>query len=283
MHEGIILIDKPKGITSYDVVRQLKKHFNTKRIGHAGVLDKPASGLLICAVGRATKVLSLFESGYKIYVSEIQLGIKTDTYDLEGSVLDIVDNIFIDRDKILSTLEDFIGTIEQKAPIYSNIKVNGKRLHRYAKDNQSVDLPIRRVEIYGIELLNYAENTLNIMVKCSKGTYIRSLANDIGERLGVFGAVKSLRRIFSYPFSVDMAATLENIEIIPLNKALNFIPSLRVEDSLKDKIKNGVPFERLFDCRELQNGLYKILDKDGELTAIIEKNKTELKYRFISI
>ncbi len=283
MQNCIILVDKPSGITSYDVIRKLQKITGIKKIGHAGVLDKSASGLLVCATGRATKILSLFEDGYKIYTADIVLGIKTDTYDLEGKVVAKNDNISVSIDEIKNVLTKFQGEIEQTTPMYSNVKVDGKKLYQYALKNQDIEPPKRKVFIYGIEIVGFEDNILSVMVKCSKGTYIRALANDIGEKLGVFGCVKSLKRIFSYPFSIDSANNLDNIECLSINEALNFLPSVRIDDDIKTKVRNGVVFNKIFDIGNLKSGIYRILDKNDKLLAVIEKEKSKTKYKFINI
>jgi tRNA pseudouridine55 synthase len=283
MQDSIILINKPKGITSYDVIRQLQKKLNIKRIGHAGVLDKPASGLLVCATNRATKVLSLFENGYKIYLADILLGVQTDTYDLDGKIINKVDDFDVDIDAIYKVAEKFVGDITQTAPPFSNIKVKGKRLYKYAMKNEEIELPKRNVTVYGIEVLDYKDKVLKVMVKCSKGTYIRSLANDIGMELGVFGSIQSLRRVFSYPFSIESAKDVDNIEPLSINEALNFLPSLRIKDEFVTKIKNGVVFSRIYDCSHLKNGLYRVLDKKDNLLSIIEIKKNSVFYKFIAI
>ncbi len=283
MQNCIILVDKPSGITSYDVIRKLQKITGIKKIGHAGVLDKSASGLLVCATGRATKILSLFEDGYKIYTADIVLGIKTDTYDLEGKVVAKNDNISVSINEIKNVLTKFQGEIEQTTPMYSNVKVDGKKLYQYALKNQDIEPPKRKVFIYGIEIVGFEDNILSVMVKCSKGTYIRALANDIGEKLGVFGCVKSLKRIFSYPFSIDSANNLDNIECLSINEALNFLPSVRIDDDIKTKVRNGVVFNKIFDIGNLKSGIYRILDKNDKLLAVIEKEKSKTKYKFINI
>ncbi len=283
MQDAVILIDKPKGITSYDVIRKLQKKLSIKKIGHAGVLDKPATGLLVCATNRATKILSLFENGYKIYTAKIQLGVKTDTYDIEGNVLEKKENINLNLDAVRDVLIEFEGEITQKAPPFSNVKINGKKLYQYTLSDEDVELPARRVVVHGIKVVGFDGNFLDVMVKCSKGTYIRSLANDIGERLGVFGCVYSLRRVFSYPFSIESANSCDNIKPISINDALSFLPSLRVSAEIEKKVKNGVVFGRLFDCESLKYGTYRVLNKDNSLLAVVEKHSQKTVYRFIEI
>ncbi len=280
---SIILIDKPSGITSFDVIKRLRTYIDIKKIGHAGVLDKPASGLLVCATQRATKILSLFENQYKIYKTEIKLGVKTDTYDTSGRVIAKKSARNITQSEIESIIDEFIGEIEQSVPMYSNVRLNGKKLYRYALDKSEVIPPKRRVTIHKIDLTKYQDSILSIIVTCSKGTYIRSLANDIGEKLGVYGCVQSLRRIFSYPFSVEEAGSLDNIKCISIDSALKFLPSLNIENGLISKVRNGFEPNRIFESNLLKNSIYRIVDKSDRIIAVIEKKNNKVLYRFISL
>ncbi len=278
--DSIILIDKPAGITSFEVVKSLRKTLGIKKIGHAGVLDKPATGLLVLATGRATKLIPIFEDGYKIYVVEIIFGIKTDTYDSTGRVIAQKRDFSLTKEELEGVLERFTGRITQQVPPYSNVKVNGKRLYSYAVRNQQVELPRREVTIHGIRLDSFEQNRATITVKCSKGTYIRSLVNDIGEALNTYACVGRLRRIFSFPFSIEDASTLENPGCIEINEAISHLPSLRVEAYHLKSIENGVPFDRLFDCRVLNDGIYRVL-VGNRLVAVVEKKGRAVKYRLI--
>lgn len=277
---GIILIDKPKGITSFDVIRLLKKKFGTKKIGHSGVLDKPASGLMICAVNRATKLLSIFEEGYKIYIADIVFGIKTDTLDMQGSIVD-TKYTDITKNDLKKVIDSFRGEILQSVPKYSNVRINGKKLYRYALNHESIELPKRKVTIYDIELVEFGDNSAKIKVKCSKGTYIRSLAYDIGESLNTFGTIRDLRRIFVYPFSIDKAKDVDNAEITPINEALSFLPSISVSKDLVKNVLNGVEFSRIVKCDKLQNGLYRVLDDNKNFIALIISEKDKVSYKFV--
>ncbi len=278
---SIILVDKPSGLTSFDVIKKLKQYTNIKKIGHAGVLDKLASGLLVCATNRATKLLSIFENGYKIYEAEILFGIKTDTYDISGEMIAKRDSITVDVLQLKSVLSNFIGNITQEPPIYSNIKIGGKRLYKYALEKKEVRKPKRVVTVYDIEIIKIMENTARLRIKCSKGTYIRTLANDIGEKLGSYGCVKSLRRIFIYPFGISKASKLDDIQCLHIDKALDFLPSIRVEDEVVKYIENGVNFCRMFNCGNLQKGFYKVF-VGNMFIAIIEKTlNNKVIYRFV--
>lgn len=280
---SIILVDKPAGITSFDVIKKLRVFTGIRRIGHAGVLDKPASGLLICATERATKLLSLFENQYKIYKTDIRLGIKTDTYDISGRVVVEKSVRNITQLEIESVMDEFVGEIEQSVPLYSNVRLNGKKLYRYALEKDNVTPPKRKVVIHRIDIIEYKDSILSITVTCSKGTYIRSLANDIGEKLGVYGCVQSLRRIFSYPFSIEAAGSLDSIKCIPIDSALKFLPSLKIGDRFISKVLDGFEPGRIFDINMLKNGIYRVVDKSDRVVALIERKDSKVLYRFISL
>ena len=278
---SIILIDKPVGVTSFDIIRKIKKATGIKRVGHSGVLDKNASGLLVCATNRATKLLSLFEDGYKIYEAEILFGIKTDTYDITGNIVAQKKDFIIDKAKLNDVLLKFIGEIIQTPPIYSNIKVNGKRLYKYALEHKDIQRPQRKVTINKIELLEITKNSVFLKVECSKGTYIRTLADDIGESLGVYGCVNSLKRIYSYPFDLKDACKVENIKCKDVNSALEFLPSIRLEEELAVKVSNGVDFCTLFNCKNIKKGLYRVFAGNKLISVIEKKKNNKVIYRLI--
>ncbi len=277
---SIILIDKPSGVTSFDVIKRLRRITGIKRIGHAGVLDKPASGLLVCATGRATRLLSIFEDGYKIYQVDVLFGIQTDTYDITGRITNRKDGFKLTQEQLRSVLEMFVGEIEQSVPPFSNVKVGGRKLYEYALKGEKVELPKRRVHIRSIELEGFDGKKAKLTISCSKGTYVRTLVNDVGLRLGVFACVAYLRRIFSYPFSLDGASDLDNPVCIPIEKALSYLPSLRVSPSDAVSVSNGVPFNKIFDIGRLNNGLYRVL-AGSRFVALVEKKGRQVKYRFI--
>ncbi len=279
---NIVLVDKPADITSFDVIKILRKRLQIKKIGHAGVLDKMATGLLICATGKATKLLSIFENSYKIYKAQITLGIKTDTYDITGRVLE-KRKVDIDRSKIEETLLKFRGEIEQIPPPFSNVKYKGKRLYKYALKGEKVDIKPRKIMIYDIKLIDFDGYVLTIEVKCSKGTYIRTLAHDIGEDLSCGGVVSALRRTFIYPFSVDEAGDIENPVILNLEKALYFLDEIVVSEDFLSHIKNGVLPCLIFDCSKLKENFYKLVDESGKAIAVIERKDKVYSYKAIFV
>ncbi len=281
MTSGIILIDKPSGITTFDIIRKLRKKLGIKKMGHAGVLDKMATGLVIIATNKATKLLSIFEDGYKVYEAEFTFGIITDTYDLEGKVLDKRDVDNIDKNKLLEILKLYTGEIEQIPPPYSNIKIKGKRLYKYALNNERVELPKRKVTIFEFELLSVNENKARFKIKCSKGTYIRSLAHSIGKDMG-FGAIVSyLRRTAVYPYTIEQASTIENPKILPLEEALKFMDEIVVDTPLTNNIKNGVGICKLLNCSKLTEKYYRLIDTNYNILAVIEKKGTNYSYKTI--
>jgi len=281
MTNGIILIDKPSGITTFDIIRKLRKVLGIKKMGHAGVLDKMATGLVVIATNKATKLLNIFENGYKVYEAEFTFGIVTDTYDLEGKILDKRDADRINKDKLLEIIKRYTGEIEQVPPPYSNIKIKGKRLYKYALNNEKVELPKRRVTIFELDLLNVEENKAMFRIKCSKGTYIRSLAHSIGKDMGVGAIVSYLRRTVIFPYTVEQASTIENPKILPLEEALKFMDEIVVDTPLIRNIKNGVNICKLLNCSRLTEKYYRLIDTNYNVLAVIEKKGTSYSYKTI--
>jgi tRNA pseudouridine55 synthase len=205
---GILLIDKPAGMTSHSVVSKLRKKLNTKKIGHAGTLDPSATGLLIICVGYATKVSGYLTDSNKTYQTRFIMGKTTNSYDLEGEIVSEKNAQHITQSDIEAALVKFEGDILQKPPIYSAIKINGKKLYQYARSNTEVEISSRPVTIHALKLLDF-KNPIGILeMKCSKGTYVRSLVHDLGEILNVGACVDTIHRIESSPFSIKNAVSL---------------------------------------------------------------------------
>ncbi len=249
---GILLTNKPKGITSSDVVIKLRKILNTRKIGHTGTLDPIAEGLLVITIGEATKISSILIDHNKEYIATFKLGIKTDTYDTEGKVLE--ENPIPKDLDIEKMILDFKGTYLQEVPIYSSVKVNGKKLYEYARNNIKVELPKREVNIEEIEVLDITDNIVKIKCTVSKGTYIRSLINDIGNKLGCGATMTELVRTKVDNFSIDNSYTLEDIEnnnykLINIEDSLDY-PIIKVDKELEFKISNGVKLDNLFDIKD---------------------------------
>lgn len=213
-YNGYLNIYKEKGMTSHDVVFKARKILKTKKIGHTGTLDPDAEGVLVLCIGRATKMVEYITDHEKVYEAEVVLGIETDTCDTSGTVINQEADRGITRSDFEKTLTQFIGTISQTPPIYSAIRVNGKKLYHYARNGEQVDIPSRLVEISAITLLEFNEQTQRgkILVACSKGTYMRSLCRDIAVALGTCGCMGSLIRHKVGGFIIDEALKLSEIE-----------------------------------------------------------------------
>jgi len=269
---GIILVNKPKGLTSRDVVNKVQKIFNTKA-GHTGTLDPLARGVLVVCLGKATKLTELLTSKEKEYIAEIILGYETDTLDTEGKILKEKETN-ITREKLTQILQGFIKTYNQEVPKYSAVKVNGKKLYEYARNGEEVNLPKKEVTIYDISLLDYKDNKFEIYTKVSKGTYIRSLIRDICHELNTLGTMSELSRISQGEYNIKDTFTLEELEngkynIIPIKDFLN-IPIVKVNGLIKQKIINGQKLD--FDYDEVL-----FTDMDDKELAIYKKEGKELK------
>lgn len=254
--EGIIPLYKPKGMTSHDCVFKLRKILKMKRIGHTGTLDPDVTGVLPICIGKATKVAEYITDAGKTYEGEVTLGFSTTTEDASGEVVETrkVDRV-ISKSEIIEMLHTFTGTIRQTPPMFSAVKVNGKRLYEYARQGIEIERPTRLVTIYSIELLddslNNGETTsFRFRVACSKGTYIRTLAVMIGDALGFPAHMSELSRIKSATFSLSDCFTLEEIEtrmldgsitdiLYPIETALSHLPKYVINDKIAEKVKNG--------------------------------------------
>lgn len=236
--DGIILINKPAGMTSHDVVNKLRKILKTKKVGHCGTLDPDATGVLVVCINKATKVLQFLTSENKEYIATLCLGTSTDTYDASGTVLKQKEYQPLNNDKIIEIISTFLGEQVQKPPMYSAIKVNGKKLYEYARAGESVEIPTRTVTINYLDVLEIKDNLIKFKVGCSKGTYIRSLCFDIALALGYPGHMKNLVRTKSGNFALEKCYTLEQLEkgdftVIGLEEALSNYKKIVIED---DKI-----------------------------------------------
>ncbi len=213
MINGFVVVDKPAGITSHDVVSRVRRILGTRKVGHTGTLDPFATGVLPVAVNDGTKVIPFLDEGSKTYEALLRLGVTTDTLDLTGEILSESDISCITREQFLSCLTNFTGAISQVPPMYSAIKQNGQPLYKLARQGVEVERKARDVEIYSLELLSFDLPYAAIRVTCSRGTYVRSLADDIGHQLGCGAALQELRRTASGPFCIENAVTLADLEI----------------------------------------------------------------------
>jgi len=209
--DGFLLVDKPSGITSYGVVDRLKKRFRPSRIGHGGSLDPLATGLLVVMLGRATRAASSLLGGDKEYWAEARLGIATDTQDVSGRTIRETDPYSVTRTGLGEALAAFRGEIEQVPPMFSALKSRGERLYDLARRGITVPRPARRVTVREIELVDFSPPAVRLRVVCSKGTYIRTLVHDLGERLGVGACLSALRRTASSPYRIEDALTLDRL------------------------------------------------------------------------
>lgn len=250
---GVILVNKEKDYTSRDIVNIFSKQFHTKKIGHTGTLDPLATGVLVIMVGEATKISELLTATYKEYIAEMIFGIKTDTLDITGTVLEDKNSI-LSEEKIQNTLKKMTKIYYQEVPIYSAIKVKGKKLYEYAREKEKVELPKKEVHIKKLELLNYKveNNKTIIQIKClvSKGTYIRSLIRDIAFELNTVGTMTNLKRTKQGKFDIKDSYTIEEIKdrkfhLIPIEEALD-IPSFIIKEEEIFKIKNGQIIDNIY-------------------------------------
>ena len=242
---GFINIYKPKGKTSHDIVAILRRITKVKQIGHTGTLDPFAEGVLPICIGKATRLIEYLDDD-KAYIGTVQFGTATDTYDLEGKVVKTSEKK-VKKDDVEKVLKIFEGEIEQKPPIYSALKVKGKKLYEYARKGEEVEIKSRKVEISEIKLLNFDEKNQNaeIYIACSKGTYIRSIANDMGEFLGVYGHLIKLVRVKAGGFCLEKSVKLEDLTIKNVeNNLVNPLdylnyPKYEVNEFEKEKISHG--------------------------------------------
>ncbi|KUK81051.1 MAG: tRNA pseudouridine synthase B [Mesotoga prima] len=242
MSDGIILVDKPVGVTSHDVVNLLRKKLNTKKIGHAGTLDPFASGLLIAGIKKGTRLLEYFLEMDKTYRAELELGRITDTFDITGKTVEEREVPEISIDDITSVLKSFEGEYLQVPPAYSAKKHNGERLYKLAREGKIINLPPKSVKVHSIEHIALSQNKVTFTARVSKGTYIRSLVMDIGYKLGCGATTTNLRRISQGRFSVDNSYSIDDvsqISVIPMEEAVDFLPGLLLSESESSKVLLG--------------------------------------------
>ena len=252
---GILIVDKPGGYTSRDIVNIVSKELHTKKVGHTGTLDPMATGVLVLCIGEATKLVELLTSSSKEYIAGITLGMETDTLDEEGVIIKHDTKKVLDEE-IINVLNSIKGKYMQEVPKYSAIKINGKKLYEYAREGIDIELPKREVEIYNIELVSdikHDEYTrFQIKTKVSKGTYIRSLVRDIAYRLNTVGIMSSLRRIKQGRFDISESYKLEDIQngnykILSIEDALKDMYTIDLDDELYKKVSNGVKLPNTYE------------------------------------
>ncbi len=276
--DGIVIINKPKGCTSHDIVYKVKRMFNEK-VGHTGTLDPMAEGVLPILVGKGTLVSKYLINHDKVYKVRLKLGIKTDTADSEGNIIEekLVDNHLLNEEYIIKVLQCFIGRQEQIPPIYSAIKVNGKKLYEYARKGQDVEIKPRQIEIYDMKLINYSkeDREIQFQVFCGKGTYIRSLCEDVAKKFNTVGYMKELQRIQVGEFKIENSITIKELEqklsdldfinekLISIEKLFKMYPKIELNNNKLRHFLNGVRITQKYD-----NGIYNIYTENKKFVGI---------------
>lgn len=210
--DGLLIMDKPEGITSHDVVDFVRKKFEIRKVGHSGTLDPLATGVLVILLGKYTKLFNKFSDFDKEYSATLTLGLATSTGDKHGKIIRELPYLHITKDDVLQAFKEFIGQKEQVPPMVSALRFKGRRLYQLARRGLDVPRKPRNIKIYKLELINFNPPDVEFYVKCSKGTYIRRLAEEVGERLKCGGCISQIRRISLGPFNIDEAATLNNLD-----------------------------------------------------------------------
>lgn len=271
----LLIVNKEKNLTSRDVVNELTKIFNTKKIGHTGTLDPIATGVLVCLFGKYTKLVDLLTSLDKEYIAEIKLGIKTDTGDITGNIIENK-SFNTTEGSIIKVFEEFPKKYEQIVPKYSAVKINGKKLYEYARNNIEIELPKREVSIFSLELIRFDKDIIKFKAHVSKGTYIRSLIEDICEKLGTVGTMNNLIRTKQGNFDIKDSFTLDdikngNFKFQNIHEFLKY-PSIEINDELIKIIKNGGRIRNIYNIQDKV-----IFTYQGENIAIYETNNETLK------
>lgn len=279
---GIILIDKPQEWTSHDVVGKLRGILHERRIGHSGTLDPLATGLLVIFVGRATRAVEFAEADTKEYIAGLRLGMSTDTQDITGRVISSGGSV-PDEFKLRKALDSFKGELEQVPPMYSAIKVGGKKLYELARKGESIERSPRHITVFDLDIAGRADDDYILRVSCSKGTYVRTLCNDIGQALGCGGCMSSLRRTKAGVFSVEDAHTIAEVQeaadrgeaeslIIPLDKLFYEFNRLTVPAVAEKKLRNGSVVNI-----SAPDGKYRVYSESNEFLLLGEVQSGRLK------
>lgn len=279
---GFLLLNKPRGITSMDVLRRVKRITGIKkRMGHGGTLDPLAQGILPICFGQATRLMEYLVNGTKEYLMELRLGVSTDTYDAEGKVTSERDALHVTREQVELALESFRGIVHQRPPMHSALKKEGKRLYEFARQGVEVERDLREVEVFRLTLSEFSPPFLSVETECGRGVYMRSLAHDLGEMLGCGAHVSQLVRLRTGPFHVDRALSLEEFENVaadeqwkehlhPLDSLLLHMKSLAVEENAERHLRHGRSVA--LGHRGLYAGYlesYRIYSSDGRFLAVV--------------
>ena len=267
---GIVIVDKPQGWTSQDVTARLRRVFNTRRIGHGGTLDPMATGVLPVFVGRATRGVEFFEHAEKTYETVLRLGITTDTEDISGTVLSQQD-AFVTGEQLEAVLQNFRGEIMQVPPMYSALKINGQKLVDLARKGREVERQPRPITIHELTLLGMEADGIHLRVRCSKGTYIRTLCKDIGEALGCGGCMAALRRVTAGEYTIEESVPLQTLletedpeqYLRPVDSMFRNYPAVTLTEKQELRCRNGNSFSI-----QLEDGTYRTYGKDGEFLML---------------
>ena len=291
--DGIIIVDKPKGYTSHDVVNVVKKTLNTSKVGHTGTLDPNATGVLPVLVGKATKISKYLIEHDKTYIAELALGEKSSTGDIEGEIIERKEVPNVTEEQIKEVLQKFLGKQMQTPPIYSSIKINGKKAYEYARSGQTIEIPAREIEIMEISLSNFEDNIITFKVSCSKGTYIRTLCHDIGQKLGCGACMEKLTRTKVSRFEIKDSLTLAQIEVlkkedrlseilIPIDQMFANYPSIIVSGEAARLAYNGNGIKDR-DVRKDENILdeayVRVYDDVEDFIGVYQYHEKEREYR----
>lgn len=270
--DGLLIINKPKGYTSHDIVNIVKKQLNITKVGHAGTLDPNATGVLPVLIGNATKISKYLIEHDKVYIAELKLGEKSSTGDLEGEIIEKKSVPKLNEDQIKDILKLFLGKQQQIPPMYSSIKINGKKAYEYARKGLKVEMEPREIEIMNISLIKFQDNIITFKVKCSKGTYIRVLCEDIAKSLGTVGLMKELCRIKVNEFDIKNSVTLDdikngNVQVINIEEIFKLQSCIKLNNRETKLFLNGVKLSN-----NKLDGLYRVYNNNVFLGLGIVSN-----------
>ncbi len=274
--DGICIVDKPSGWTSHDVVARCRRLLGTRRVGHAGTLDPMATGVLVLGVGRGTRLLTFITGVAKCYEATIRFGVATDSLDADGAVTALHDMSGLDPDSVRSAAAELTGNLLQVPPMVSALKIDGRRLHQLAREGMEVERAARPVEVTRFDVDPTGDPLhWSAEVSCSSGTYVRSLAADLGAALGGGAYLASLRRTSVGPFGIDEARELDELELLPLREGVRHLPTVEIDETTAAMVRNG----QVLDDQQLaggpglgdSDGPWGVLDGDGSLLAVYER------------
>lgn len=297
MIHGVLNVYKEKGFTSHDVVAKLRGILGQKKIGHTGTLDPDAEGVLPVCLGRATKLCGMLTDKDKCYEAVMLLGVVTDTQDISGQVMESQDAGRVTEEEVRRAVNSYIGEIEQVPPMYSALKVNGKKLYELAREGKVVERKPRQICIHDIEILGLELPRIRLLVHCSKGTYIRTLCHDIGQTLGCGACMEQLTRTKSGDFSIEDSMTLKEIEeikqrdaiadiLIPIDRMFNGYPKVEVSESFEYLACNGnsLPVKAVSAPEDITDGgSVRLYGQDGSFIGIFRYEAGEMEYKVVKM